>query len=258
MATVDNLRSIDSLVGMTILSRATGNKLGNVYDLIVDPVKGLLLGLAARGVDETLRVVEGREIYSFGADAVMVNTDDSVLSLENTHLTGVPLAKKNIAGARIVTESGTLLGQVANIYLYAFAPHLLFYEVRESLLDKLLGRALFIPASAGQALSNDAERIVVPDDTPKLGADSLESLARGHLAPFIEDETVLAANRPPTPLHAFSEGTIEISESSQMPVVEKRARVVEEVEVNRDVRERTETVRDTLRRSDVEVERLEE
>lgn len=258
MATVDNLRSVDGLVGMTILSRATGNKLGNVYDLIIDPVKGVLLGLAARGVDEALRVVERDEIYSFGADAVMVNTDDSLLSLEETNLTGVPLAKKNIAGARIVTESGTLLGQVANIYLYAFAPHLLFYEVRESLLDKLLGRSLFIPASAGQALSDDAERIVVPDDTPKTGADSLDSLARAHLAPFIEDETVLATNRAPTPLDAFGEGTIEIPESSQMPVVEKRARVVEEVEVNRDVRERNETVRDSLRRTDVEVKRIEE
>ena len=258
MDTTANLRSIDSLVGMIILSRTTGNKLGSVYDLIVDPVKGVLLGLAARGVDEQLRVVDGREIYSFGTDAVMVNTDDSVLSLEDTHLTGVPLARKNIHSARIVTESGTLLGQVANIYLYTSPPHLLFYEVRESLLDKLLGRALFIPASAGQAISDNAERIVVPEDTARNGADSLESLARGHLAPMLEDETVIAAGRPPTPLAAFTEGTIEISERAQMPVVEKKARVVEELHVNRDVRERSETVRGTLRRTDVEVERVEE
>ncbi len=258
MATVDNLRSIDALIGMNILSRATGNKLGNVYDLIVDPVKGVLLGLAARGTDEQLRVVDGREIYSFGPDAVMVNTDDSLLSLEDTHLTGVPLAKKNVHGARIVTESGTLLGQVANIYLYTSPPHLLFYEVRESLLDKLLGRALFIPASAGQAISDNAERIVVPEDTARTGADSLETLARGHLTPMLEDETVIAAGRPPTPLAAFTEGTIEISEHAQTPVVQREARVVEELQINRDVRERNETVRDTLRRTDVEVERVEE
>lgn len=258
MATTANLRSIDILVGMIILSRTTGNKLGSVYDLIVDPVKGVLLGLAARGTDEQLRVVDGREIYSFGPDAVMVNTDDSILSLEDTHLTGVPLAKKNVHGARIVTESGALLGQVANIYLYTSPPHLLFYEVRESLLDKLLGRALFIPASSGQAISDNAERIVVPEDTARNGADSLESLARGHLASMLEDETVIAAGRPPAPLAAFTEGTIEITEHAQTPVIKREARVIEELHINRDMHERNETVGDTLRRTDVEVKRVEE
>nr|MBA2503539.1 DUF2382 domain-containing protein [Pyrinomonadaceae bacterium] len=65
-------------------------------------------------------------------------------------------------------------------------------------------------------------------------------------------------NRPPTPLAAFSEGTIEISERAQTPVVQREARVVEELYINRDVHERNETVGDTLRRTDVEVERVEE
>jgi hypothetical protein len=38
--------------------------------------------------------------------------------------------------------------------------------------------------------------------------------------------------------------------------VEKRARVVEEVVIDKDVQERTQTVRDTVRRKDVEVEQI--
>ncbi len=52
------------------------------------------------------------------------------------------------------------------------------------------------------------------------------------------------------------DGTIEVRETVEEPVVAKQARVVEEVEIGKDVRERTETVRDTVRRTEVEVEDL--
>ncbi|HYP29952.1 MAG TPA: YsnF/AvaK domain-containing protein [Blastocatellia bacterium] len=52
------------------------------------------------------------------------------------------------------------------------------------------------------------------------------------------------------------EGVIEVTETGEEAVVAKRARVAEEVVINKEVGERTETVRDTVRRSDVEVEDL--
>ena len=55
---------------------------------------------------------------------------------------------------------------------------------------------------------------------------------------------------------AFEERTIEMTETSEEAVVAKRARVVEEVAIRKDVGERTETVRDTVRRQDVDIEQL--
>jgi uncharacterized protein (TIGR02271 family) len=52
----------------------------------------------------------------------------------------------------------------------------------------------------------------------------------------------------------FRERTIEASERSEEAVVSKEARVKEELVVNKDVEERTETVSDTVRRTEVEVE----
>ena len=52
----------------------------------------------------------------------------------------------------------------------------------------------------------------------------------------------------------FKEGQIELTEKREEPVVNKAARVVEEVRVGKDVNEQTETVRDTVRRKDVRVE----
>jgi uncharacterized protein (TIGR02271 family) len=53
---------------------------------------------------------------------------------------------------------------------------------------------------------------------------------------------------------AQQSGTMEVREKSEEAVVQKQARVVEEVRVGKEVNERTETVRDTVRRTDVQVE----
>jgi uncharacterized protein (TIGR02271 family) len=55
---------------------------------------------------------------------------------------------------------------------------------------------------------------------------------------------------------ALKEGSFEIREKSEEAVVGKTARVVEEVVVGKNVTERDQTISDTVRRSDVEVENL--
>jgi uncharacterized protein (TIGR02271 family) len=52
------------------------------------------------------------------------------------------------------------------------------------------------------------------------------------------------------------DAAIEVTATSEVPVVKKEARVVEEVVVDKDVKERTETVRDSVRKTDVKVEKL--
>ncbi len=77
----------------------------------------------------------------------------------------------------------------------------------------------------------------------------------------LREERVRVERRPvDRPLtdadEAFKEGTIEMRETVEQPVVQKAARVIEEVVIGKDVNERTETVRDTVRRTDVNVENL--
>lgn len=55
-------------------------------------------------------------------------------------------------------------------------------------------------------------------------------------------------------LNSFKPGAIEIQETAEELVVEKSARVVEEVTVGKQGSDRQETVRDTVRRTDVDVE----
>lgn len=55
---------------------------------------------------------------------------------------------------------------------------------------------------------------------------------------------------------AFREGEVELTESTEVPVVSKEVRVVEEVRLSKDVSEREEVVGDTVRGTDVTVENL--
>jgi len=57
-------------------------------------------------------------------------------------------------------------------------------------------------------------------------------------------------------LDSMKEGTLEVRETAEEPVVAKTARVVEEVRVGKQVQEREEVIEDKVRRKDVDVERM--
>ncbi len=59
-------------------------------------------------------------------------------------------------------------------------------------------------------------------------------------------------------LSNFQERDIELTERSEVPVVNKEARVVEEIRISKDVDQREETVRDTVRSTDVDIENIDQ
>jgi uncharacterized protein YrrD len=191
MTSNGNINSIDILIGRTVLSRSTANKIGQIHDLIVDPVKGELAGLSIRLPDESLRLIDNREIYSFGPDAVMINSDESAILVQDSPLKASPLAKSNLIGVKVITEGGKLLGQVTQVYVHLAETSLFVYEVRSSLLDKLLGHTLYFPASWGCALSVDATRLVVSNDAAEKADHTLDALVARLFGPPKEEGPVV-------------------------------------------------------------------
>ncbi len=78
----------------------------------------------------------------------------------------------------------------------------------------------------------------------------------------LRDEEINVERRPvdrdvrEADLAAVKDGNFTVTEREEEAVVGKTARVVEEVVVGKDVTEKTETVTDTVRRTDVDVEKL--
>jgi len=63
-------------------------------------------------------------------------------------------------------------------------------------------------------------------------------------------------DRPVEKGEQLRDRTIEVAETAEEPVVQKRARVREEVVVGKETTTRTENIRDTVRRTEVDVERM--
>jgi stress response protein YsnF len=66
------------------------------------------------------------------------------------------------------------------------------------------------------------------------------------------------ANRPATEkdFANFKEGSFEMKEHAEVPVVSKEARVVEEIRLSKEQTQHDETVRGTVRKTDVEVDKM--
>jgi uncharacterized protein (TIGR02271 family) len=79
----------------------------------------------------------------------------------------------------------------------------------------------------------------------------------------LREERVNVARRPAdytfhgSESEAFQESIVEIKEAYEELILNKKARVIEEVVINKDVAEHTETVRETLRKTEVDVEPME-
>lgn len=127
---------------------------------------------------------------------------------------------------------------------------------------------------SGVAHDHDQEEATIPvvEEQLRVGKRQVESggvRVRTHVEEKPVEETVnlheehVNVERRPvnrtaraTDLNAFEEGTLEFSEIEEEAVVDKQARVVEEVVIKKDSRERQQKVRDTVRRTDVDVERI--
>ncbi len=73
-----------------------------------------------------------------------------------------------------------------------------------------------------------------------------------------EERVVVERRRPVTDAatgETLTEVTIEVTETAEVPVVAKGVRVREEVVIRKERTERVTTVRDTVRRHEVEIER---
>jgi uncharacterized protein YrrD len=203
MSDLKDVSPINLLTGMTVLSLTSGNKLGQILDLFIDPINGVLLGVTLSLPDGNVAAIAQSEIHSFGRDAVMVASEESVMPVDSG-LPGSGRQASKLIGTKIITESGDVLGHITNIYVTLKPPPSIIYEARQSILDKLLGREFFLPASVGHALSDDASRLVVPDITTDIAQSDLSNLvdqkievrsfdAAGELAggPAREDDTIL-------------------------------------------------------------------
>ena len=128
------------LKGRAVVSLDDATKIGAVEDLMVEPVSRQILGLKVRtGRFSSAQMVPVADVKNVGADAVTLTTnsmlastapdgkptgpDSSVISPGAVELTG-------ILGTKVVTDAGTLVGQLSDVLLDWSNMVITGYEVR--------------------------------------------------------------------------------------------------------------------------------
>lgn len=77
-----------------------------------------------------------------------------------------------------------------------------------------------------------------------------------HEEKVVVERRPITDGRPVTDAAAFTDKTVEMMETAEEAVVGKTARVVEEVAIRKEAVEHTETIRDTIRKEEVEIEKV--
>jgi uncharacterized protein YrrD len=147
------------LKGMSLLSTATGAKLGEVIDVIVDPIKGSVLGIAIHTKNGNRQMLATRDFF-IGADAVMASADYRFEDHFVGFLENGLLALKELVGTTVITDDGRALGRLSEIYLSRLRPHV-FYRITESTLQRFIGGGFYIPGDIVKAYPSDDRRMIV-------------------------------------------------------------------------------------------------
>lgn len=125
----------------------------------------------------------------------------------------------------------------------------------------------------GKRRSSEPESIPIIEENVEIGKRT-EETSGANIHKEIEEHDVeenvhlreehFDVNRTPTDrkatdkdLENFEEGTTEFRETKEVPIVNKEARVVEEIEINKEVTEDEKTISDTERRTQVDIENIE-
>jgi uncharacterized protein YrrD len=189
---MNNVENIDAIVGRAVVSLESANELGQVADLLIDPLSGQLAGLAVDGKDESSALAGIVDVHGIGPHAIILEHDASLVLADTSPLATLPKAKSNLKGVKVLTEHGQLLGNISNLYICVDGKPTFIYEVRSSLFDTLFGRAFYLAASLGCAFSDDRSSLVVTGD-PENMDHKLEAAA----------ERVLGSSTSPLRASAF-------------------------------------------------------
>lgn len=150
--------------GRAVISRANGLILGQVVDLIVQPQNGQVYGL-------TVSDAEGQEHFlawnetEISAEAVLTNNTDLPGSTSTLNWPEAVRVCNEVLGAKVVTETGDLLGSVTDIHLFGHS-YRAFYYVTPAALRKLFRNGFLLPSDGMRAYTREIEqnccRLIVP------------------------------------------------------------------------------------------------
>jgi stress response protein YsnF len=243
---------------------SAGKTIGEVEELIFDEqsrkVRYMVVDLDNNDFD-----LEEREVLiPIGLAELHKNDDDVLLpGITAEQLKALPEYKDNITSGDEATIRNVLAGTAGVETAYSDTSDTDFYNHGHFKEDNLFKNRKKISTEGTTTVPIIEEQLQVGKRTVETGGSYIKSriVERPVEETINLQEEHVRVERTPVDravdsntLDTFQEGVVEVNEYAEVPVVAKEARVVEEVTINKDVQERVENIRDTVRKTEVEVE----
>lgn len=115
------MKKTDTIIGLTIISLATAEKIGNVSNYLVNAEKGTVDYLVVETDHETMNsfVISTKDIIRAGNNAIIVENEEVMLNNRGV-ATAIKLFQKDIRikDTNILTDKGNYLGKTADFYVH--------------------------------------------------------------------------------------------------------------------------------------------
>lgn len=141
------MRKSKQFISMPVVSLEEGLQMGSVKDLVVNPAEKKVVALAVeqKGLFKEHKYIPYSKVRSVGEDAVTVNRGATAQKGSSLpEIISLLREKSNITGARIVSESGTLLGVVDDYYVNLASGELVGMEFSSSYLSAVFNGRAFL------------------------------------------------------------------------------------------------------------------
>ncbi len=143
------MRKGHTITGLQVLALDNAADLGHVLDLVFDHDADECLGILLRenSMFHAAQVVPWSEIRSIGKDAVMIESEHSVMAPgDDARLSAVMERDTHLSGTRILTETGDEIGSFSDIYLDENTGRVIGYETSGGLVSDTMSGKRYIPA----------------------------------------------------------------------------------------------------------------
>lgn len=141
------MRKSKQFITMPVISLEEGQQIGTIKGLVVDPIAKRVAALIIeqKGWFQEQKFIPYNHVRSVGEDAVTVN--QGIVVQKGSNLPEIISLVKNdikISGARVVTESGTLLGEVDDYYVNLASGELVGMEFSGGYINGIFSGKAFL------------------------------------------------------------------------------------------------------------------
>ncbi len=144
------------VIGLKVITLDTGEKVNTVTDIIFDPSANQVTALL---IDEggwfsEAKVILIQDVKAIGVDAVTIESSDLIKKASEApqRVTNIAQDKNYLSQSRVITEEGTELGKISDIYFDEHTGKVLQLEVTQGILKDTTG---------GKKLVNTSDIITV-------------------------------------------------------------------------------------------------